>query len=131
MRTAGTEPENLLPLDYDVFIVDYAGYGKSSGEIETQAQLFEDMQTVYDHLKKSYKEQDIIIIGYSIGTGLAAKLGAHDNPAMIVLQAPYYSMVDMMQRQYPGLPTFILDYKLAANEYLKKCIAPIYLFHGE
>lgn len=130
LKTVGNESENLLPLGYDVFMIDYAGYGKSSGAIETQAQLFDDMQTVYDHLKKSYQEQDIIIVGYSIGSGIAAHLAANNKPSLLVLQAPYYSMVDMMERTYPVIPSFILDYTLNTNEYLKDCNMPVHLFHG-
>jgi len=38
-------------LGYDVFILDYRGYGKSSGQIESEGQLFSDVQTAYNYLK--------------------------------------------------------------------------------
>lgn len=130
LKSVGNESENLLPLGYDVFMVDYAGYGKSSGKITSQAQLFQDMQTVYDRVKRDYKKENIIIVGYSIGTGIAAKLASDNNPSMLVLQAPYYSMVDMMERRYAYVPTFILDYTLDTHKYIKDSDVPTYLFHG-
>ncbi len=118
-------------LHYDVFIFDYRGYGKSEGKISSQNQLLQDNQMVYDALKKKYQEQDMIILGYSIGTGLASKLAADNNPRKLILQAPYYSLTDMMQQRLPLIPTFILKYKFATNEYLKNCKMPITIFHGD
>jgi len=130
LRSIGNESENFLPLGYDVFLIDYPGYGKSSSIITNQQELYEDVQNVYDDLKVSYTEDKIVIIGYSIGTGIAAHLASNNNPDKLVLHAPYYSMTDMMRRNYPIIPTFILRYDLATNEYLKNCEIPVYLFHG-
>lgn len=130
LKSVGNESENFLPLGYDVFLIDYAGYGKSSDKITNQEELFEDAQDVYDDLKKTYTEDKIHILGYSIGTGIAAHLASNNNPAKLILQSPYYSMTDMMKRKYSLIPTFILRYDLATNEYLKECDMPIYLFHG-
>lgn len=131
LKSVGNVSEHFLPLGYDVFMVDYAGYGKSSGTITSQEEWFEDMQFIYNDLKNSYSEDKIIIIGYSIGTGVASYLASQNNPTQLILHAPYYSMTDMMQRNYPLIPTFILRYELATNEYLKNVNNPIHLFHGE
>lgn len=117
-------------LNYDVFMIDYRGYGKSGGSISSQQQLYEDLQTVYDGLKKKYSEDKIIVLGYSIGTGLAAEIASANNPKLLILQAPYYSLTDMMRHRYPLIPTFILKYKFATNEFIKNCKMPIVVFHG-
>jgi hypothetical protein len=130
LGSLGNVSEYFLPLGYDVFIIDYPGYGKSSNAITSQEELFEDTQYVYDDLKKRYSEDKIVVVGYSIGTGIAAHLASNNNPSKLVLQAPYYSMINLSQRNYPMIPTFILRYDLATNEYLKECDMPVYLFHG-
>lgn len=117
-------------LHYDVFILDYPGYGKSDGAIKSEQRLFSDVQTVYDKLKERFAEDRIIILGYSIGTGLAAKVASTNHPRMLIMQAPYYNMTDMMRRTYPIIPTFLLKYKFKTNEYLKNCKMPVIIFHG-
>ncbi|MEN8817525.1 MAG: alpha/beta fold hydrolase [Nonlabens sp.] len=131
LKSVGNVSEHFLPLGYDVFMLDYAGYGKSSNEITNQQEWFEDVQFVYDDLKMNYEEDQIIVIGYSIGTGVASFIASQNDPSHLILHAPYYNMTDMMQRNYPFIPTFILRYELATNEYLKDCNMPVHIFHGE
>ncbi len=118
-------------LGYDLFILDYRGYGKSEAQITSEVQLFDDVQIAYDSLRKQYPENKIVILGYSIGTGPAAMLAAHNNPKMLILQAPYYSMKDMMEHTYPFLPTFMLNYPLNTDGFIKETKAPIVIFHGD
>lgn len=126
----GYVADRYTDLNYDVFILDYRGYGKSEGKINSQEQLYEDNQLIYDAFKGKYREEDIVILGYSIGTGLASKLAADNRPNQLILQAPYFSLTDIMQKRFPFVPTFILKYKFATNEYLKKCEMPVTVFHG-
>jgi uncharacterized protein len=115
---------------YDVFMLDYRRYGKSEGSISSQKQLFEDVQNAYNEIKKRYAKNKIIVLGYSIGTGVASKIASANNPGLLILQAPYFSMTDMMRRTYQIIPTFILKYKFKTNEYLKQCKMPVIIFHG-
>ena len=65
----GDVTKTYTDLNYDVFILDYRGYGKSEGEIKSQDEIFQDNQVIYNALKKKYNEEQITILGYSIGTG--------------------------------------------------------------
>lgn len=118
-------------LNYDIFILDYRGYGKSEGKIINESQLFADNQIAYNHIKKRYSENTIIVLGYSIGSGMAAKLASTNNPKMLVLQAPYYSLSDVMKHKFPFVPTFILKYQFATHNYVKNCKSPVVVFHGD
>ena len=130
LESWGTIATLYTGMNYDVFILDYRGFGKSEGNITGEEQLFEDNQIAYDKLKETYKEEDIIVLGYSIGTGLAAKLASENNPKLLILQAPFYSFAEMMRSQF-NFPTFILKYKLRTNVYLKQCKCPVVIFHGD
>lgn len=130
LTTWGNVAKTYTDLNYDVFILDYRGYGKSEGSISSQDQIFQDIQTVYDYLKSRYEENKIIVLGYSIGTGLAAKVASTNHPKMLILQSPYYSLTDMMKHQFPIVPTFLLKYKFHTDEFIKDCKMPIVIFHG-
>lgn len=129
--TWGWVARTYTELNYDVFMLDYRGYGKSGGAIDGEAQLHQDVQTVYDELTKHYAEDRIIVLGYSLGTGLASKVASENSPRLLILQAPYYSVVEEMQQRFPIIPTFILKYRLETNKHLKNCSMPVIIFHGD
>jgi alpha/beta superfamily hydrolase len=118
-------------LKYDLFVLDYRGFGKSQGSIENEVQLSSDIQIAYDNLKSGYDEKNIIIYGYSLGSGLAAKLASANDPRLLILQAPYYSWTDLFTHRCPVIPTFLVKYKLETNKYIKDCKMPIVIFHGD
>ena len=130
LKSWGDISKTYTDLGYDLFILDYRGFGKSDGDISGQNELFSDVQKAYNLILKRYVENEIVILGYSIGTGLAAKLASMNNAKQLILQAPYFSMVDMMRQSYPICPTFLLKYKLESNKYISACNMPIVLFHG-
>ena len=131
LRSWGEMAKNYTGLNHDVFILDYRGYGKSEGTYTSQKQFFEDVQQAYDEMKKRYPEDKITILGYSLGTGPAAKTAAANNPRILILEAPYYSITDVMRHAYPFIPTFILKYKFETNKYIKACKMPVIIFHGD
>ncbi len=131
LRTWGNIAKTYTALDYDVLMPDYRGYGKSSGEISSAEQLFADNQLIYQQLKKDYREENIVIVGYSLGTGLAAKLACDNQPRLLILQAPYYSFKDVAKAHYPLIPSFILRYNIETADYLKDCQTPVLVFHGD
>ena len=131
LNTWGNAAKNYTKLGYDMFILDYRGFGKSEGEISSEKQFFSDVQQAYNELKKTYPENKIIIVGYSIGTGPAAMLASTNQPKLLILQAPYYSLLDMMQHTYSFVPEFLLKYKFQTNEFLKNTKSQVYIFHGD
>src|ERR1700693_6509420 len=94
LNSWGQVAKTYVDLHYDVFILDYRGYGKSERSIGSQNQIFQDVQLAYNEMKKRYPEEHIVILGYSIGTGPSARLASTNSPRLLILQAPYYSMVD-------------------------------------
>jgi uncharacterized protein len=130
VNTFGEFAKIYTDLNYDVFFLDYRGFGKSEGNISSQKDLLDDVQIVYNNFKSKYSEDKIIIAGYSIGTGPAAFLAANNNPRKLILHAPYYSLTYISQIRFPIFPTFLLKYPLPTNEYVSYVKAPIVIFHG-
>lgn len=124
------QAENLMNEGFDLFMPDYRGYGKSDGVMESQRQVFADIQKVYDHLVQSYDESDIHVVGYSLGSAMASFLAAENEPQSVTLVAPFYSIVDMKNKRIPIVPNFLLKYPFCNNKNLAKTKCPIYIFHG-
>lgn len=127
----GRYAETYVRMGYQVFVLDYPGYGKSGGSITNEDQLFQDVQTAYDSLCRWVPEKDVIALGYSLGTGLATRLASVRQPKMLLLHAPYYNFKAMMRYRFPIVPTFLLRYQMKTNEYLKNCNMPVVIFHGD
>ncbi len=127
----GYAAEPYLKLNYDVFVLDYRGYGKSGGKIHNEHQFYQDVHKTYENLSSDYEEKNIVVIGYSIGTAAAARLAAKNQPKMLILQAPYYSLKDLMSHIYPFIPKFLLNYQFETYQFVKEVDCPITIFHGD
>jgi pimeloyl-ACP methyl ester carboxylesterase len=116
--------------DYDVLMVDYRGFGKSTGR-RTQKAVKRDMQVVYDKIKEKVDEKFIILYGRSFGSGFAAKLASMNNPRMLILDAPYYSLRHVAKKYIPFMPlSLLLKFPMPTYKWLKYVNCPIHIIHG-
>ena len=118
-------------LGYDIFILDYRGFGKSEGAVENETQVFRDVLLSYEKLVTRYREDKIIIIGYSIGTGPATYLASVSNPKSLILQAPYYNFREYSETRVPFVPDYLKKFNFENNKFISKVKAPICIFHGD
>ncbi|WP_310379206.1 alpha/beta fold hydrolase [Flavobacterium sp.] len=115
---------------YDVAMIDYRGFGKSTGK-RSQEAIKRDMQFIYDKIKEKIDEKYIIIYGRSLGSGFATKLASINNPKMLILDAPYYSMKNITARYLPFMPlSIILRYPIPTYKWIKHVKCPIHIIHG-
>ena len=63
--------------NYDLFMIDYRGFGKSTGHIESEAQLHADVLTAWQLIAPQYEGRKRVIFGRSLGTTLATKLSTN------------------------------------------------------
>jgi uncharacterized protein len=117
--------------NFDVFMLDYRGYGKSSGRIESEAQLHADVRAAWDAMAPEYAGKKRVLFGRSLGTGLAVPLALQVQPDLTVLVSPYSSMRAMASETYPWVPTALLRYPLASDERIAQLHSPLLLVHGE
>ncbi|MEZ4797925.1 MAG: alpha/beta fold hydrolase [Flavobacteriaceae bacterium] len=116
--------------DYSVFMVDYRGFGKSTGR-RSQKAIKRDLQEVYNKLKERTPEKHIILYGRSLGSGFAAKLASMNNPRLLILDAPYYSLTKVTGRYMPFMPlSLLMKYPLPTYKWLKYVQCPIHIIHG-
>lgn len=116
--------------DYDVFMIDYRGFGKSTGR-RTQKAIKNDLQLIYNKMKEKVDEKYIILYGRSLGSGFATKLASTNQPRMLILDAPYYSLSKVTARYAPFMPmSVILKYPIPTYKWLKYVQCPIHIIHG-
>ena len=126
----GTIAEFFVEKNYDVFIMDYRSYGKSTGKLSEEA-FYDDAQFCYDFLLKQYPETDITLYGRSLGTGIATYLASKNKPKQLILETPYYSILDVARHRFPIFPVEkLLKYKFPTNEFIVAVDCPITMFHG-
>lgn len=116
--------------NYDVVMIDYRGFGKSTGKFNQEI-IKRDLQFVYDKIKSRVDEKYIILYGRSLGSGFATKLASTNHPKMLILDAPYYSLKNVTKRYAPFMPlSLILKYPIPTYRWLKYVDCPIHIIHG-
>jgi pimeloyl-ACP methyl ester carboxylesterase len=116
---------------YDLWIMDYRGFGKSAGTLSGEADLQADAQALFDAAQARYAGKEMVLYGRSIGTGVASALAAKYPPKMLILETPYFNFPDLVAELAPWAPSALLRYKLMNNEYLRDQPFPIHLIHGD
>lgn len=116
-------------MGYDILVLDYRSYGKSEGRLQGEKQMYADVQSAYDYLSARY--DNIMLIGYSMGSGMASYLAANNPTKALVLIAPYISIVNMKNRYIPFVPNFLLKYHFRSEVNLTKVSCPTILIHGQ
>ncbi|MCC6290196.1 MAG: alpha/beta fold hydrolase [Chitinophagaceae bacterium] len=115
---------------YEVWMIDYPGYGKSYGKL-TEQKLYDYAEQLYIMAKAKYNADSIIIYGKSLGTGIAAWLASKKTAKRVILETPYYSIPSLVSHYLPIYPVSrILKYQLPTYAHINIINAPISIFHG-
>ncbi len=115
---------------YDVIMVDYRGFGKSTGR-RTQKAIKRDLQVVYNKIRDNVNEKYIILYGRSLGSGFATKLASMNQPKMLILDAPYYSLSKVAKKYVPFMPlSLLIKFPMPTYKWLKYVRCPIHIIHG-
>ena len=125
------EIDFLIDRGYDVWTMDYRGYGDSQGTMSESA-LKADAKAVFNKMAEEDSTKPIIIWGRSFGSGVAAAVAsaAEGKPKMLVLETPYWSLVQLVRQKCPIIPSVLFRYELPTHEYVMSANCPIHLIHG-
>lgn len=122
--------QKFSKLGYDVLVMDYRGYGKSTGR-RKETFFYQDSQLLYDFLVKHYDEDKITVYGRSLGTTFATYVASQNHPNKLILEAPFYSLQEVAQQRFPIYPiSWFIHYEFPSYKYLKKVSCPVTIFHG-
>lgn len=126
----GHVANRLSTKGYDVILIDYRTFGKSSGVMSENA-IYQDAQMAYDYALKIYSEDKIVLYGRSFGTGVASYLASENKPCKLVLESPFYSALEVGKQRFPFLPIeWMSNFRFPSNEFVQKLDCPVYIFHG-
>ena len=119
-------------MNVNFLIVAWRGFSGNKGQ-PTEIGLYEDARSSIKWLKqKGIAEENIIIYGESLGTGVAIEVAQNKNFAGIILESPFTSMIDAGKNKYPFLPVaFLLKDKYESKKKLNLINSPVLVMHGE
>ena len=119
-------------MNVNFLITAWRGFSGNAGK-PTEKGLYEDAESAVRWLfSKGVKEEDIIIYGESLGTGVAVEIAQNKNFAGIVLEAPFTSMIEAGKDKYPFLPVkWLLKDKYESDKKIKNINTPILIMHGK
>ncbi len=122
---------------YSVFLLDYRGYGKSTGKLHSENDILQDAREGWNWLtrEKKISPDKIILYGESIGSFPAMALASEHQARAIILEAPFTSFKDLAPRHYPWVPGLILDIILRDFEFsnisrVQTLQTPLFIVHG-
>lgn len=116
---------------YGALFMSYRGYGGSTGSPSEQG-LVTDAMAAHDWLvANGYRETDIVLVGESLGSGVAVQLAHARVTAALVLEAPYTSVADVASEIYWWLPVrLLLADHFDSHARIGQLKVPVFISHG-
>ena len=123
--------KQLSQMGYGFIIPAWRGFGKSEGT-PTKDGLFMDAEATIDYVKnQGYDLSHVIMVGESLGTGIATEMSFKYKFKGLFLITPYTSIADRAGEIYPFLPTKYLtkdNFQVESN--IDKINQPLFIIHG-
>jgi uncharacterized protein len=117
---------------YGIFMLAYRGFSGSTGA-PSESTIVADSLMAYDRLKTlGVPDEEIVVYGESLGTGVAVQVAANRRPNGLVLESPFSSVADVGSYLYPFLPVrWLLKDRFDSVEHIHQVKAPLMILHGE
>jgi pimeloyl-ACP methyl ester carboxylesterase len=121
---AYTFPFLTSEMDRSLLSINYRGYGKSGGK-PSESDLFSDALEIFDAYQVKFKDRPIILVGRSLGSGVACYVASHRNINGLVLLTPYDSILNVAKTKFPFMPIqLLLNHPFDSYQYSEKIKAP-------
>lgn len=121
----------LIELGYGFIAPSYHGFGKSEGHPSKEA-ILSDARTAVKFLQEQgYKTEDVVLIGESLGSGVAVQIANENKFKEVFLITPYTSIADRAQEIYWYLPVqYLVKDNFINSDKINKIHAPLLMVHG-
>jgi len=119
-------------MNINFLIIAWRGFSGNKGK-PTEQGLYEDARSAVRWLNSlGVEDNNIIIYGESLGTGVATEIAQNKKFAGIILESPFTSMIDAGKDKYPYLPVkLLLKDKYESDKKIKNINSPILIMHGK
>lgn len=124
-------------LGFDVLLIDYRGYGLSTGNFPSEVQIYEDIEIVWNYLvnQRQINPENILVYGHSLGGAIAIELATrHPKMVGLIIKSSFTSMQNIINYKggiYKFFPIrLLLNQKFDSISKLRKLDIPILLIHG-
>ena len=119
-------------MNINFLLLSWRGFSGNKGK-PTEKGLYQDARSAVKWLvKQGVIEENIIIYGESLGTGITTEIAQNKNFAGIILETPFTSMVEAGKSKYPIFPIkLLLKDKYESDKKIKNIKSPVLIMHGE
>ncbi len=120
-------------MGFSTLMIDYRGYGKSSGEILKEDDIYQDGEAALRYLRDSLHLADhqLIVWGWSLGGAVTTHICQDKDLAAVVLEGTFHSMDEIAARAYPVFPVkYLLKYHFRSGEKISRIQSPVFFVHS-
>lgn len=120
-------------LGVNALLIEYRGYGRSTGKIKKEEDIYTDGETAYKYLTSTLNipENKIIIWGWSMGGAVATEISTRHNASLTVLEGTFFSLFDVGNEKFWMFPLKLLSrYKFTSGEKMNKIKSPVIFIHS-
>ena len=119
-------------MNINFLLISWRGFNGNDGKPSEQG-LYKDAKSAVLWLKnKGLSEENIILYGESLGTGVATEIAQNKNFGGVILESPFTSMIAAGKSKYPIFPIgLLLKDKYESDKKIKNISSPILIMHGE
>ncbi|MBN2591203.1 MAG: alpha/beta hydrolase [Sedimentisphaerales bacterium] len=116
-----------------ILALNYRGYGKSEGS-PSQKALFNDAIEVFDQItaKLNILPERVILLGRSLGSGVAVHVACQRNISKLILTTPFDSVRNIAKKMLPIFPVgLLIRHPFDSVSIVDKIKAPCLMFLAE
>ncbi len=111
--------------------VYYRGYSGSTGR-PSERGLHIDGRAGYDWLSAhGYEPREIVIHGFSLGSGVAVRLAAERPARALILEAPFTGVDDVAAAKFSPVARFFITDGFRSRDYIGEVHMPVLIVHGD
>jgi len=119
-------------IDVNFLIIAWRGFNGNKGKPSEEGLYIDANSTILWLKELGLKEENIILYGESLGTGVAIEIAQSKDYAGLILETPFTSMVEAAKNFYPYIPvSFLLKDKYDNQNKIKNINIPVLIMHGE